>query len=186
MATPSRVPSLNLFERMTPRHEGDDAGFSVKESSGRSGGKGTYASHAGLEAEVSNTADIASYRHQNADRLQSRGAYLGGWNYDDSRYVDVSRRFIGRNRATRARMFGQDNDQIGLYDTEAGELPTFTPPGGGLGRGEQGMKYSENVAMARRSQRAGRQAGSMDEVRAHATELADRVWDAEQIVKQRR
>lgn len=186
MATPRRVPSLNLFERMTPRYEGDEAGFSIKESTGRSGGKGTYASHANAESIVDNTADIARFRNSNADRLAGRGAYLGGWGYGGDRYLDVSRRFIGRNRASRARMFGQRNDQIGLYDTEAGELPTFTPPGGGLGKGPEGMAYSENIAMARRAQRQGRQAGSMEEIRAHATELADRVWEAEQIVKQRR
>ncbi len=80
MAPSGRVPSLSLYERMTPRHAGDDAGFSIKEGSGRPGGKGTYASHAGQEAVVENTADISQFRHQNADRLRSPGAYLGGWN----------------------------------------------------------------------------------------------------------
>lgn len=186
METPRRVPSLNLFERMTPRYEGDEAGFSIKESSGRSGGKGTYTSHANAESIVDNTADIARFRARNADRLQQRGAYLGGWHYDNDRYLDVSRRFIGRNRITRAREFGKRNAQIGLYDTEAGEVPTYTPKGGGLGKGPEGMKYSEHMAMAARAQAEGRRAQNMEDIRAHASVLADQVFEAEQIAKQRR
>lgn len=185
MPPSGRVPSLSLFERMTPRYLGDEAGFSVKEGSGRAGGKGTYASHAGQEAVVQNTADIAQFRHQNAERLGSPGAYLGGWNYNDDRYVDVSRRFIGSGRIDRAREFGRQNAQIGLYDTEAGELPTFQPKGGGLGRGETGMKYSEHMAMAARAQAEGRKSGSMNDIRAHASVLADQVWEAEQVAKRR-
>ncbi len=171
---------------MTPRHEDDEAGFSVKEGSGRPGGKGTYASFHGAEKVVENTAQIAKFREQNSTNLSRRGRYLGGWNYDDQRYLDVSRRFIGGGRVDRARDFGRRNAQIGLYDTEHGELPTFQPKGGGLGKGKEGMKYSEHMAGAARSQLAGRQAGSMEEVRAHASELADQVWEAQQIKERHR
>ena len=171
---------------MTPSYPGEEAGFSIKESSGRSGGKGTYASHANAESVVSSTADIARFRQDRSEDLSQGGAYLGGWHYDDQRYLDVSRRFVGRGRVDRARDFGRRNGQIGLYDTEHGELPTFAPKGGGLGKGETGMKYSEHMAMAARAQAEGRKSGSMDEIRQHANVLADQVWEAEQLAKKPR
>lgn len=95
-----------------------EGGFSVDPYTGQTPQSGSMASAFGAEEQYPGTvspSQIESYAQRRGPHMQSTGAYMGGWQDDDTAYLDQSRRFGDRDQAME---YGRRNAQRAMYDLD--------------------------------------------------------------------
>lgn len=95
-----------------------EGGFSVDPYTGQVPQSGTMVSTQGAEEQYPGTAypsQIESYAQRRGPHMQATGAYMGGWQEDDTGFLDQSRRFQDRDQAME---YGRRNAQRAMYDLD--------------------------------------------------------------------
>lgn len=95
-----------------------EGGFSVDPSTGRSPQSGAMVSTYGAEEQypgMVSPAQIESYAQRRGPHMQASGSYMGGWQQDETTFLDQSRRFQDRSQAME---YGRRNAQRAMHDLD--------------------------------------------------------------------
>jgi len=162
-----------------------DGGFTTKETSGALNPPGTFAAWEDHERVVEGpvrSTDIMQFRRDHGDALDRPGAYFGGYQEEDTTYLDVSRRFVGPTRVERALEFGRQQGQVSVYDVEDDALHyTHTAPDVPE---ESQYGYSERMAQATRSQKQARKLEPGPERSQRVEHMVDAIFEAQNLRRQ--